>query len=78
MCKFPAAPILKIIRRGGPTLSSEATLRQSRSLCIRSTVPALRWGEPSPAILENYQQKDGSVTIPDALVPYMGGVTEIK
>jgi seryl-tRNA synthetase len=25
------------------------------------------------AILENYQQADGSVRIPEALVPYMGG-----
>ncbi len=30
------------------------------------------------AILENYQQIDGSVIIPEALEPYMGGVTEIK
>jgi seryl-tRNA synthetase len=30
------------------------------------------------AILENCQQKDGSVVIPEALRPYMGGVTEIK
>jgi seryl-tRNA synthetase len=29
------------------------------------------------AILENYQQQDGSVAIPDKLVPYMGGVTRI-
>jgi seryl-tRNA synthetase len=29
------------------------------------------------AILENYQQEDGSVIIPDALVPYMGGATVI-
>jgi seryl-tRNA synthetase len=29
------------------------------------------------AILENYQQSDGSVVIPDALVPYMGGVQRI-
>ncbi len=29
------------------------------------------------AILENYQQADGSVAIPDALVPYMGGLTRI-
>ena len=29
------------------------------------------------AILENYQQADGSVAIPDALVPYMGGVARI-
>ncbi|HEX5234189.1 MAG TPA: serine--tRNA ligase [Silvibacterium sp.] len=30
------------------------------------------------AILENYQQKDGSVRVPDALVPYMGGLSVIK
>jgi seryl-tRNA synthetase len=30
------------------------------------------------AILENYQQEDGSVAIPDALVPYMGGMTKIE
>lgn len=30
------------------------------------------------AILENYQQPDGSVIIPQALVPYMGGMTRIE
>jgi seryl-tRNA synthetase len=29
------------------------------------------------AILENYQQPDGSVTIPPALRSYMGGVERI-
>ncbi|MFH1750693.1 MAG: serine--tRNA ligase [Candidatus Micrarchaeota archaeon] len=29
------------------------------------------------AILENYQNEDGSVSIPDALVPYMGGMSKI-
>jgi len=29
------------------------------------------------AILENYQERDGSVTIPTALRPYMGGVDRI-
>ncbi|MCL2387638.1 MAG: serine--tRNA ligase [Defluviitaleaceae bacterium] len=29
------------------------------------------------AILENYQQQDGSIKIPQALIPYMGGVTEL-
>ena len=28
-------------------------------------------------IVENYRQPDGSVAIPDVLVPYMGGITEI-
>lgn len=35
-------------------------------------------GRTVAAILENYQQKDGSVKIPDILVPYMNGITEIK
>jgi len=35
-------------------------------------------GRTLVAILENYQKEDGSVAIPDALVPYMGGVKEIK
>lgn len=34
-------------------------------------------GRTMAAILENYQQADGSVKVPDALVPYMGGVTVI-
>jgi len=29
------------------------------------------------AILENYQQADGSITIPQPLVPYMGGLAKI-
>lgn len=30
------------------------------------------------AIMENYQREDGSIEIPEALIPYMGGVKEIK
>jgi len=30
------------------------------------------------AILENYQQADGSVTVPEALVPYMNGMTKLE
>ena len=35
-------------------------------------------GRTLAAILENYQQKDGSVVIPTALVPYMGGQEVIE
>lgn len=34
-------------------------------------------GRTVTAILENYQNEDGSVTIPEVLVPYMGGITKI-
>jgi len=30
------------------------------------------------AILENYQNEDGTITIPEALRPYMAGRSEIK
>jgi seryl-tRNA synthetase len=30
------------------------------------------------AVLENYQQADGSVTVPDVLRPYMGGLEVIQ
>lgn len=35
-------------------------------------------GRTFAAIVENYQNADGSITIPDALVPFMGGKTEIR
>ncbi len=35
-------------------------------------------GRTLVAVLENYQQADGSVTIPEVLRPYMGGLTELK
>ena len=39
---------------------------------------ALAVGRTYLAILENYQQADGSVRIPDVLQPYMNGETVIK
>lgn len=35
-------------------------------------------GRTVVAILENYQQADGSVQIPEVLLPYMGGMKEIR
>ncbi|EQB88754.1 seryl-tRNA synthetase [Clostridium punense] len=35
-------------------------------------------GRTVAAILENYQKEDGTIVIPEALRPYMGGRTEIK
>ena len=34
-------------------------------------------GRTLVAVLENYQQADGSVIVPEALAPYMGGVTRL-
>jgi seryl-tRNA synthetase len=35
-------------------------------------------GRTLVAILENYQEKDGSVVVPEALRKYMGGLDVIK
>ena len=35
-------------------------------------------GRTMVAIIENFQNTDGSVTVPEVLRPYMGGVTVIK
>jgi seryl-tRNA synthetase len=35
-------------------------------------------GRALVAILENYQQEDGTITVPSVLVPYMGGVSVLK
>ncbi len=34
-------------------------------------------GRTLVAVIENYQQADGSITVPDALKPYMGGISVI-
>lgn len=34
-------------------------------------------GRTLVAVLENYQQADGSIRVPDVLLPYMGGITHI-
>ena len=35
-------------------------------------------GRALVAVLENCQQEDGSIRVPEPLLPYMGGVTELK
>ena len=35
-------------------------------------------GRTLVAVMENYQNADGSVTVPSALLPYMGGITKLE
>ena len=35
-------------------------------------------GRTLVAVIENYQQADGSVMVPDVLQPYMGGLTRLE
>lgn len=76
---------------GEVTSTSNCTDYQSRNLNVRykdddgkskfvhmlnGTAVAL--SRAMVAVLENYQREDGSIEIPAALVPYMGGRTEIR
>ncbi len=47
-------------------------------LCHTLNGSGLAVGRTLAAILENYQQKDGSVVVPEALRPYLGGLEVIK
>ena len=53
--------------------------RKSRAQYVHTlNGSGLAVGRTLAALLENYQQEDGTVKIPEALVPYMGGVEVIK
>ena len=51
--------------------------KEVRTSSIRSMARASAIGRALVAVLENYQQPDGSVAIPEVLRPYMGGLTAI-
>ena len=59
---------IRFKRRGGSGTELVHTLNGS----------GLAVGRTLVAILENYQQPDGSVSIPEALRPYMGGMEAIS
>ena len=61
-------PLTKFKRKGGSGTELVHTLNGS-GLAVGRTVVA---------ILENYQQRDGSVLVPETLRPYMGGMEMIK
>jgi seryl-tRNA synthetase len=35
-------------------------------------------GRTLVAVMENYQQADGSIVVPEALRPYMGGIERLE
>lgn len=63
-------------RRAGIRYRNEANAKPEYVHTLNGS--GLAVGRTVAAILENYQQEDGSVVIPKALVPYMGGKEVIK
>ena len=62
-------------RRGGPTsASAREPGAQARSSCHTLNGSGLALPRMLIAVLENYQQADGTIVVPEVLRPYMGGV----
>jgi seryl-tRNA synthetase len=53
--------------------------KESRDLQFVHTLngSGLAVGRALIAVMENYQEKDGSIRVPEALLPYMGGIAAI-
>src|SRR6266513_2073934 len=67
--KFPSAPGQLRYRKD----------KKGRPLFVHTlNGSGLSFGRTLVAVLENYQQKDGSVVIPEALRPYMSGLDQIR
>ena len=76
IARFRRARTAKRSRRGGPNIKfrPEGTGKAEHVHTLNGS--GLAVGRTLIAILENYQQKDGSVEIPEALRPFMGGKTD--
>ena len=77
-CTSYQAVRLNIKSRKGivPNSSSKARTEEKEYIhTLNST--AVATGRALRAIIENYQQKDGSIKVPAALVPYMNGIKVI-
>jgi len=63
----------------GASASRPAGERQAKETRFVHTLngSGLAVGRTLVAVLENYQQPDGSVAIPEVLRPYMGGLERI-
>ena len=65
-------------RRGGIRYKGPAGKKDAKTEFVHTlNGSGLAVGRTLVAILENYQQPDGSITIPDVLRPYMGGLERI-
>ena len=66
-------------RRGSIRYKSVAGKKDAKTEFVHTlNGSGLAVGRTLVAILENYQQPDGSITIPTVLRPYMGGLAQIR
>ena len=70
--RFRRARILRPIRRGGRISATGRRGKNKTEFVHTLNGSGLAVGRTWVAIVENYQQADGSVVIPEALQPYIG------
>jgi seryl-tRNA synthetase len=69
---------LRSTSEAGPAQAGQARAGSGPRYVHTLNGSGLAVGRTLIAVLENYQQADGSVVIPDALQPYMGGLKKIE
>jgi seryl-tRNA synthetase len=76
--KYRRAAISRTFRPGALTSAIARPTVGGWSSCIPSTGRGWRCRRLIIAIIENYQQADGSIVVPEPLRPYMGGLDVIR
>ena len=78
MLKYQAVVILRISKLDVQILDIKMIKRIKLKYIHTLNGSGVAIGRALAAVLENYQNEDGSVTIPEVLVQYMGGKTLIS
>ena len=79
IAKSLRAQILRLSRRGERIFGSKTAGQKGKNEFVHTiNGSGLAVGRTWLAVLENYQQADGSVRVPEVLKPYMGGLEVIE
>ena len=70
--RYHPAPTSRISRRGSADIRFKREGKKGTEYVHTLNGSGLAIGRTLVAVLENYQQKDGTVIVPDVLRPYMG------
>lgn len=73
MLRFRAAPATAIFQAAESEYKIQERYKGQAQYVYTLNGSGLAVGRTMAAVIENYQNPDGSVTIPEVLRPYMGG-----
>jgi len=76
--RFPAVPIAAISRHAALNARTRAAGEKNTEFVHTLNGSGVAVGRCLIAIMENFQDSDGSISIPAALQPYMDGLKRIE